>query len=191
MTRGDLENQTKDEVISTALQLRRSNEGQAVQLLETERALVQMRAAEVEKYDGGRLLIEGAGGTIVVGGAGELINWFLAWLGTPPGNGAQQGMISAWVMRNFALLRSVPHILLGLALAVGTKPTPRSGMINDGLHEGGKALATAGAARFLDWMKANKMDRAASADEVAQKLAAVTAQLAQAQAQINKQKQGG
>ena len=132
MTRGDLENQTKDEVISTALQLRRSNEGQAVQLLETERALVQMRAAEVEKYDGGRLLIEGAGGTIVVGGAGELINWFLAWLGTPPGNGAQQGMISAWVMRNFALLRSVPHILLGLALAVGTKPTPRSGMINDG-----------------------------------------------------------
>ena len=191
MTRGDLENQTKDEVISTALQLRRSNEGQAVQLLETERALVQMRAAEVEKYDGGRLLIEGAGGTIVVGGAGELINWFLASLGTPPGNGAQQGMISAWVMRNFALLRSVPHILLGLALAVGTKPTPRSGMINDGLHEGGKALATAGAARFLDWMKANKMDRAASADEVAQKLAAVTAQLAAAQAQIAKQKQGG
>ena len=191
MTRGDLENQTKDEVISTALALRRSNEGQAVQLLETERALMGMRAAEAEKYDGGRLLIEGAGGTIVVGGAGELINWFLAWLGTPPGNGAQQGMISAWVMRNFALLRSVPHILLGLALAVGTKPTPRSGMINDGLHEGGKALATAGCARFLDWMKANKMDRAASADEVAQKLAAVTAQLAAAQAQIAKQKQGG
>lgn len=191
MTRGDLENQTKDEVISTALALRRSNEGQAVQLLETERALMGMRAAEAEKYDGGRLLIEGAGGTIVVGGAGELINWFLAWLGTPPGNGAQQGMISAWVMRNFALLRSVPHILLGLALAVGTKPTPRSGMINDGLHEGGKALATAGAARFIDWMKANKMDRAASADEVAQKLAAVTAQLAAAQAQIAKQKQGG
>jgi hypothetical protein len=190
MTRGDLENQTKDEVISTALQLRRSNEGQAVQLLETERALVQMRAAEVEKYDGGRLLIEGAGGTLVVGGAGELINWFLAWLGTPPGNGAQQGLISAWVMRNFALLRSVPHIILGLALAVGTKPTPRSGMVNDGLHEGGKALATAGAARFIDWMKANRMDRAASADEVAQKLAAVTAQLAAAQAQINKQKQG-
>ena len=191
MTRGDLENQTKDEVISTALALRRSNEGQAVQLLESERALVQMRAAEVEKYDGGRLLIEGAGGTLVVGGAGELINWFLAWLGTPPGNGAQQGLISAWVMRNFALLRSVPHIILGLALAVGAKPTPRSGMINDGLHEGGKALATAGAARFIDWMKANRMDKAASADEVAQKLAAVTAQLAAAQAQINKQKQGG
>ena len=150
----------------------------------------QMRAAEVEKYDGGRLLIEGAGGTLVVGGAGELINWFLAWLGTPPGNGAQQGLISAWVMRNFALLRSVPHIILGLALAVGAKPTPRSGMINDGLHEGGKALATAGAARFIDWMRANKMDRAASADEVAQKLATVTAQLAAAQAQINKQKQG-
>lgn len=191
MTRGDLENQTKDEVISTALALRRSNEGQAVQLLETERALMGMRAAEAEKYDGGRLLIEGAGGTIVVGGAGELINWFLAWLGTPPAGGAQQGLISAWVMRNFALPRSVPHILLGLALAVGTKPTPRSGMINDGLHEGGKALATAGAARFIDWMKANKMDRAASADEVAQKLAAVTAQLAAAQAQIAKQKQGG
>ena len=162
-----------------------------MQLIETERALAQMRAAELEKFDGGRLLLESAGGTIVVGGAGEMINWFLTWLGTPPGDGKTQGMISAWVMRNYALLRSLPHVLLGLALAVGTKPTARSGMVNDGIHEGAKALATAGAARFIDWMKANRMDKAASADEVAQKLAAVTAQLAAAQAQINKQKQGG
>ena len=42
MTRGELENQTKDEVISSALALRRQSDGQQMQLIETERALAQM-----------------------------------------------------------------------------------------------------------------------------------------------------
>lgn len=191
MTRSELENMPKDEVISTALAIRRQSEGSQMQLIETERALAQMRASELEKFEGGRLLLESAGGTIVVGGAGELINWFLTWLGTPPGDGRTQGMISAWVMRNYALLRSAPHVLLGLALAIGTKPTPRSGMVNDGIHEGAKALAAGGAARFIDYFKAGMQDKRASAAEVEAKLAAVTQQLAQAQAAAQKMKQGG
>jgi len=190
LTRGELEAMNKDEVVSTALALKKGVVTREESLLQTERALVQARAQALAKYEAGRLLITDLVLPSVVFSTGEAINWFWRWLGSPPATGTQ-GIISAWVARNFDLLRSVPHLILGLGLSVAARPTLTSGVLHDGLGEGGKALATGGLTRLVDYWTVKRQAAASSDADVQAKLAAMTAQLQQAQAALNKQQAGG
>ena len=190
LTRSELEGMNKEEVVNTALALRKGVVTREESLLQTERALVQARAQALAKYETGRLLITDLLLPSVVFSAGEAINWFWKWLGSPPATGTQ-GIISAWVARNFDLLRSVPHLILGLGISVVGRPSPTSGVIHDGLGEGGKALATGGLTRLVDYWTVKRQAAASSDADVQAKLAALTAQLQQAQAALNKQPAAG